>query len=185
VIEHPLEAGRAVPVTVRDARSSTADREWIRAVYRDYLSELSTSKTGLFPALGEWAERENEFLAGWFADPGSHPFVIMSVGQRAGFALVARPPVFPHTPVEYRMAEFFVVQDSRRRGVGASAAELLFSRFSGDWEVLEDEHNRPALHFWRRVIGRQTGGRYSETRGGGEVRHRFRTEAHPSVRGAR
>jgi hypothetical protein len=41
-----------VPVTVRDARSSSQDREWIRTVYRDYLSELSASKTGLFPALG-------------------------------------------------------------------------------------------------------------------------------------
>ena len=54
-------------VTLRDARSFSEDREWIRAMYRDYLSELSVSKTGLFPALGEWDARESEFLAGWFA----------------------------------------------------------------------------------------------------------------------
>ncbi len=173
-----------MPVTVRDARSSAADREWIRAVYVNYLAELSASKTGLFPALGEWHERENEFLAGWFADIGAHPFVILQGGQRAGFALVARPPDFPPTSVTFRMAEFFIINDARRRGVGASAAVLLFNRFSGDWEVLEDEHNRPALQFWRRVIGLQTGGRFSETRSGGEVRHRFRTEARPQVNGA-
>jgi predicted acetyltransferase len=173
-----------VPVTVRDARSSAQDRDWIRAVYRDYLSELSASKSGLFPALGEWDARESEFLAGWFTDSGANPFVILEEGQRAGFALVSRPPAFPHTSVNYRMAEFFIVSAARRRGVGAFAASLLFSRFSGDWEVLEDEQNRPALHFWRRVIARQTAGRFSETRSGGEVRHRFRTEAHPSVRGA-
>jgi predicted acetyltransferase len=173
-----------VPVTLRDARNSEADREWIRAVYRDYLSELSISKTGLFPVLGEWAARENEFLAGWFADSGAHPFVILHEGRRAGFALVARPPAFPPTSISFRMAEFFVVTDARRRGVGASAAVMLFNRFAGDWEVLEDEHNRPALQFWRRVIGQQTSGRYSETRGGGEVRHRFRTESRPSVSGA-
>jgi predicted acetyltransferase len=180
---HPLEAGRAVPVSVRDARISTPDRDWIRAVYRDYIIELSSTHTGLFPVLGEWPERESEFLAGWFADPSAHPFVILSDGHRAGFALVTRPPALPATPVDHRMAEFFIVQDARRRGVGASAAALLFSRFSGTWEVLEDEHNRPALLFWRRVIGRETGGHFSETRGGGEVRHRFRTEARP-VRGA-
>ena len=173
-----------MPVTVRDARSSTQDREWIRAVYRDYLTELSASKTGLFPALGEWDARESEFLAGWFADPGAHPFVILEDGHRAGFALVARPPAFPQTAVNYRMAEFFVVRPARRRGVGAFAAALLFTRFSGNWEVLEDEQNRPALQFWRRVIARQTSGQFAETRGSGEVRHRFRTEAHPSVRGA-
>jgi predicted acetyltransferase len=171
-----------VSVSIRDARNSHEDREWIRAVYRDYLAELSASKTGLFPVLGEWGDRENEFLAGWFADPGAHPFVILSGGHRIGFALVARPPVFPRTDVQYRMAEFFVVEAARRRGVGASAAWLLFNRFAGDWEVLEDEHNRPALQFWRRVITRQTNGRYSETRASGEVRHRFRTDAHPSVR---
>ena len=171
-------------VSIRDARNAPQDREWIRAVYRGYLSDLTASRTGMFPTLGEWDGREDEFLAGWFAHAGSHPFVILMEGERAGFALVARPPVFPRTPVEYRMAEFFIVPAARRRGVGASAAALLFHRFSGDWEVLEDEHNRPALQFWRRVIAVQTGGRYSETRGGGEVRHRFRTENHPPVRDA-
>jgi hypothetical protein len=59
----------AVPVTIRDARDSADDRAWIRATYRAYLSELSVSKSGLFPALGEWPAREEEFLAGWFSDP--------------------------------------------------------------------------------------------------------------------
>ena len=171
-------------VSIRDARSTAEDREWIRSVYREYVSELSASKTGRFPVLGEWDAREHEFLAGWFADSSAHPFVIVSAGQRAGFALVARPPAFPRTDVQYRMAEFFVVAGARRRGIGAGAAWLLFNRFAGDWEVLEDEQNRAALLFWRRVISRQTDGRYSETRSAGEVRHRFRTDARPSVRGA-
>jgi predicted acetyltransferase len=164
-----------VPVTLRDARESHADREWIRAVYRDYLSELSASKSGLFPALGEWPAREDEFLAGWFNDPSARPFVILADGQRAGFALVARPPEFPRRTADYRMAEFFVVGEARRRGVGAGAATLLFTRFTGQWEVVEDEYNRPALAFWRRVIGRHCDGRYIETREAGEVSHRFTT----------
>jgi predicted acetyltransferase len=165
-----------VTVTLRDARDSAADRDWIRAVYRDYLSELSASKSGLFPALGEWPSREDEFLAAWFNDSSAHPFVILASGARAGFALVARPPDFPRRTADYRMAEFFVIASARRRGVGAGAAELLFSRFSGDWEVLEDEYNRAALGFWRRVIARQTQGRYTESRIAGEVCHRFRTD---------
>ena len=164
-------------VTLRDARSSSLDREWIRAVYRDYLSELSASKTGLFPALGEWDARENEFLAGWFSDPSAHPFVILLGRERVGFALVSRPAHASRTLPDFRMSEFFIQLSARRRGVGASAAALLFHRFAGNWEVVEDEHNAPALLFWRRVIGRLTGGRYAETRLGGEVRHRFRIDA--------
>jgi len=168
-----------VPVTLRDARDSADDRDWIRAVYRDYLSELSASKSGLFPALGEWPARESEFLAGWFNDPTAHPFVILADGERAGFALVARPPEFPRRTADFRMAEFFVVGRVRRRGVGAGAATLLFTRFAGQWEVVEDEYNRPALAFWRSVIRRYAQGRYNETRDAGEVCHRFDTAQRP------
>jgi predicted acetyltransferase len=173
-----------VPVTIRDARDSPADREWIRAVYRDYLSELSASKSGLFPALGEWNEREGEFLAGWFGDSTSYPFVILQGDARAGFALVTRITTFPRRGADYRMAEFFVISPARRLGVGAGAAALLFSRFAGEWEVVEDAYNRPALGFWRRVISRQTQGHYTETREAGEVCHRFRTTARPSTASA-
>lgn len=164
-----------MPVTLRDARDSADDRAWIRTVYRDYLSELSVSKSGLFPPLGEWPSREDEFLAGWFNDPTAQPFVILADGQRAGFALVARPPDFPRRTADYRMAEFFVVHQARRRGVGAGAATLLFTRFAGQWEVVEDEQNGPAIAFWRRIIGRLSEGRYTETREAGEVCHRFTT----------
>jgi len=170
-----------VSVSLRDVRDSAEDRAWIRAVYCDYLSELSSARSGLFPALGDWPSREDEFLAGWFNDPGAQPFVILAGGQRAGFALVARPPAFPRRMADYRMAEFWIAAHARRRGVGAGAAELLFSRFAGQWEVIEDQHNRVALAFWRRVIARHCNGRYTETRGAGEVCHRFGTEGRPGV----
>jgi len=171
-----------VPVTIRDARDSADDRAWIRATYRAYLSELSVSKSGLFPALGEWPSREAEFLAGWFNDPTSRPFVILADDQRAGFALVARPASFPRRTADFRMAEFFVADHARRRGVGAGAATLLFTRFAGQWEVIEDEYNRPALSFWRRVIGSYCDGRYTESREAGEVGHRFDTAQRPGTR---
>jgi predicted acetyltransferase len=170
-----------VPVTLRDARDSADDRAWIRTVYRDYLAELSVSKSGLFPALGEWPAREDEFLVAWFNDPTARPFVILADGQRVGFALVTRPPEFPRRTADYRMAEFFVVEHARRRGVGAGAATLIFTRFAGQWEVVEDEYNRPALAFWRRVIGRHAAGRYTESREAGEVCHRFTTTAPPGA----
>ena len=162
-------------VTLRDARSLSEDRAWIRAMYRSYLSELSVSKSGLFPALGEWDAREDEFLAGWFADRASHPFVILEHGTRVGFALVTAAIGGPR----HRLSEFFVVPAARRRGIGSGAATLLFSRFSGEWEIIEDEHNRAALAFWRRVITTLTGGRYREMRAAGEVRHLFHLAGRP------
>jgi predicted acetyltransferase len=170
----------AVSVTLRDARSSNEDREWIRAVYRQYLADLSKSRSGLFPILGEWNAREPEMLAGWFTDYNSHPFVIMSRGRRVGFALVSRAGALAARDFEFCMSEFYVVESERGRGVGRSAADLLFRRFAGDWEVREDEQNSEAIRFWRHVIGALTNGVFRETRAGGEVKHRFRSA--PAVR---
>jgi predicted acetyltransferase len=171
-------------VKLRDARDSLDDREWIRAVYRDYLADLSTSRSGLFPVLGDWTARDDDFLANWFNDPRSHAFVIVVDGLRAGFAVVSMQPGQQERSPEYHMSDFFVTRAARGRGVGRSAAALLFSRFVGEWEVREDESNRAALGFWRRVIGAQTQGRFSETRGSGEVRHRFRSAVHPAATGS-
>ena len=145
-------------------------------MYRDYLSELSVSKSGLFPALGEWEARESEFLAAWFSDHASHPFVILNHGARVGFALVVRAIGGRH-----RLSEFFVVSAARRRGIGRSAATLLFTRFGGEWEIVEDEYTRSALAFWRSVIAVLTDGRFSETRSAGEVRHLFQVARRPTA----
>jgi predicted acetyltransferase len=168
-----------VNVTLREARNDEKDRAWIRAVYRDYLSELSASRSGIFPISAEWRGRDDEFLADWFRDPATHAFVILADGSRAGFARVARLPAWPRGGADFRMSDFFIAPADRRRGVGARAAMLLFSRFEGEWEVLEDAGNRAALAFWRRVIGAQSAGRFREIREGSEIRQRFRSAVRP------
>jgi predicted acetyltransferase len=168
-----------VTVTLRDARSDESDRAWIRAVYGDYLSELALSRSGIFPVSAEWRARDDELLADWIRDPAAHPFVILAEGARAGFARVTRLPAWPRGGADFRMSEFFIAPAARRRGVGARAAMLLFSRFEGEWEVLEDASNRQALAFWRRVISVQSAGRFREIREGNEVRQRFRSLVRP------
>jgi predicted acetyltransferase len=167
-----------VTVTLRDARNDD-DRAWMRAVYRDYVSELSLSRSGIVPVSAEWRSRDDELLADWFRDPAAHPFVIVADGARAGFARVICLPAWPPGGADFRMSEFFIAPAARRRGVGARAAVLLFSRFDGEWEVLEDADNRPALAFWRRVIGSQAAGRFREIREGNEIRQRFRSVVRP------
>lgn len=166
-------------VTLRDPRSNDEDCAWIRAVYREYLSDLAVSRSGIFPVSAEWRARDDQLLADWFRDPVAHPFVILADGARAGFARVVRLPAWPRGGADYRMSEFFVAPAARRRGVGARAAMLLFNRFEGEWEVLEDVGNRSALAFWRRVIGTQATGRFREIREGNEIRQRFRSAVRP------
>jgi predicted acetyltransferase len=164
-------------VSLRDARTNPRDLEWIESVYRDYLDDLGLLNTGIFPALGEIGHREPDQLQRWLVDRSATLLTILDDQQPAGFAMVARQT---HTAreAEFRMAEFFVVRGSRRRGLGRSAVRLIFDRFAGRWEILEYSRNPGAVSFWRNVVATYTRGDYKERAANGEVRHYF-TSARP------
>jgi len=98
-----------VPISIRDAQNSAQDRTWIQAQYPEYLEDLSqlSMNTGMFPAAGEFGERQAEHMARWFADDSSHPL-------RAGRGRCAIPcdrRWFGH-PVNLRFASFHM-EESR------------------------------------------------------------------------
>lgn len=166
-----------VPVSIRDAQYSDQDRSWIQKQYSEYLEDLTrlSMNTGMFPASGEYGEREAELMARWFADDSSHPLVILKDERPVGFALVSRPPRHQRDKVDYRMAEFFITSRARRLGAGRDAAKLIFNRFAGAWEVIEFLYNKPAVAFWRSVVSQYTGGRFRESVAHGEVRQVFQS----------
>ena len=161
-------------VSVRDARPSESDRLWIGSIYREYLDDLSSQNTGIFPVLGEVGHREPDQIARWFGDRNAFPLIILKTTERVGFAMVARS-VHPRGPpvVEYRMAEFFISRTSRRLGVGRTAVNLILNRFAGRWEITEYLRNPGAVSFWRRVVAGYTRGSYQERVINGEVRQIF------------
>ena len=162
-------------VSIRDAQNSPQDRTWIQAQYPEYLEDLSqqSMNTGMFPARGEYGEREQELMARWFADDTSHPLVILKNDKPAGFALVSRPPRHQRAQVDFRMADFFITPRSRRLGIGRDAAALIFNRFAGTWEIVEFVYNKPAVAFWRAIVGGYTGGKFKESISQGEVHQVF------------
>lgn len=81
----------------------------------------------------------------YWTEPDRAPFLIRVDGQWAGFALVRRGE--PHD-----MAEFFIMRNYRRGGIGRTAAVNLISRFPGRWQIRQVPANQQAMEFWRRVI---------------------------------
>ena len=163
-----------MPVSVRDARRTPADRRWIESVYREYLDDLAPLNTGLFPVLAEIGHSEPDQLTRWFADTSAFPLLILQGDKPAGFAMVARRGSRPgQSPVDYRMAEFFISRTARRLGVGASAVRIVLDRFAGRWEVVEYLRNPGAVSFWRRTLRAYTQGKLVERIDNGEVRHTF------------
>jgi predicted acetyltransferase len=98
---------------------------------------------------------------GYWTAARYHPFLIRAGGRLAGFAIVDTQSRLTGEPL-WDMNEFFVLRRHRLGGVGARAAAALFDAFPGRWEVREVARNTGAQAFWRKVIGRYTGGRFEE-----------------------
>jgi predicted acetyltransferase len=160
--------GERGDVTVRAA--SGTDLTLLRNLFPLYLHELTAftdfyevdDEGRFFPDyLREWVERSSPMLL---------PYVLAEGDKPAGFALVARAPYpFMGAARDYRMCEFFVLNRSRRRGVGRRAAHALFAMHAGVWEVSELPNNDRAIAFWRRVIAEYTGGSFAEAGERGDV----------------
>lgn len=134
----------------------------IRNLWQFYIYEFS--RFGRYPVTPAGRFHEQE-LDGLFSRSERHPFVLHADGNVAGFAMVdhAINSYFTDAKGINYMAEFFVLVAYQGRGVGAQAATLLFDQFPGKWEVYEMLPNVNAQHFWRKVIGRYTNGRYTES----------------------
>jgi predicted acetyltransferase len=69
----------------------------------------------------------------------------------AGFCLV-NDRTHSGLKAQRNMAEFFILRKHRGRGVGRLAAEIIFSRHPGVWEVAVARKNVRAREFWRKTI---------------------------------
>lgn len=166
-------SGSAIAVEVTPA-DGERDLAALRRLYPLYLHDLSAFTEHY--VLDEDARWQPSYLEDWLGRTTSHSLLIRVDGRPAGFALVAERP-FPHMPqdVDFHLAEFFVAQPYRRRGVGRAAGLAALSGFKGSWNLSVIDRNVPALAFWRAVTGELTGGDYAEVVGVGELFQRFST----------
>jgi predicted acetyltransferase len=102
------------------------------------------------------------YLGSFPSDPRCAPFLVRAGDHLAGFALVRAYSQLTGDPAVHDLLDFFILRKYRGRGVGATVACALFDRFPGRWEVRQYVTNLAAQRFWRRVIERYTGGRYTE-----------------------
>ena len=98
-----------------------------------------------------WSEPDRRFA-----------FLIHCDGRIGGFILVTRGSPAVPDPNVLDVAEFFVLRQFRRAGIGREAASLLWRRLRGEWIVRVLETNEGALAFWRDTIATFTGGQFGE-----------------------
>jgi len=92
----------------------------------------------------------------YWSEPDHYPFLIRVDGKLAGLVLVKKHLDVAGREAVWDMAEFFVLRGYRKHGVGTQAANEIWRRFLGLWEVRVMETNTGAYHFWMHTISKFT-----------------------------
>ncbi len=81
-------------------------------------------------------------------------------GKLAGFVMVIDLPEVHDRETDFQMAEFFVLYKYRRSGVGRQAFFEVLNLHKGRWQLKMHPANIASVHFWNRVIGEYTNGKF-------------------------
>ena len=135
----------ATPLVTLDP-ATLADAELLSNLLELYTHDLSA----VFPnvQLGPDGRFGYDKLPRYWTEPDRRfPFLIRCDGRIAGFVLATRGSPVVADPDVLDVAEFFVLRQYRRSGVGREAAFLLWNRFPGMWTVRVSEGNSGAVSF--------------------------------------
>lgn len=151
----------------KDARASVTLEEvgaeaapLLRRLMQLYLYDLGSIDGWRIGPDGLYGDAER--IERFWTEPGRRAFLVKVDAELAGFALIRDEAELAGAGT-HEISEFFVLRKFRRRGVGEQAATRLFDLVPGPWELTQLASNVDAQEFWRRVIGRYTGGDFSDT----------------------
>ncbi|MDB5493694.1 MAG: family N-acetyltransferase [Phenylobacterium sp.] len=145
-------------VTLEPARPE--QRETLANLFQLYTYDFTEQWAGLDRGeLGEdglFAAYPN--LGSYWQAPARQPFLIRADGHLAGFVLI-NDHSHSGLPLDFAVAEFFVVRKHRRSGVGRAAALAAIRPRPGQWELAVARKNTAALPFWRAIAAELASGR--------------------------
>ncbi len=132
--------------------ASIEDRPVLVNLLQFYMHDFSQYWAGeVMGELEDDGRFEDYPLDGYWSEPDRIALLFRLRGRPAGLALL-NAAGHRGEPVDRNMAEFFVVRKHRGVGVGQAAAQAIFSRYPGRWEVAVARRNPRALPFWRRAV---------------------------------
>ena len=120
-------------------------------MYQRYARELAPM-ANIRPVNGEIPDARFE---DYWTLPSHWPYWAVFDGAHIGFALIRAEGD------AMRMAQFYIVPERRREGLGFAFAQALLARHPGPWRIRQMAANTKAVAFWRRVVDPFG---YSETR---------------------
>jgi len=102
------------------------------------------------------------YLDYYWTEDRRFPYFIKVDGKLAGFVMVCDFCYVSKDQDTLFMSEFFVMRKYRKLGVGKIAAQEVFNRHKGKWELTLHPNNPAALKFWTRVVEDCVGSNYKK-----------------------
>lgn len=133
------------------------DREILSNLLEKYDYEFSQYDNRDVNKLGLYGYK---YLDCYWIEDNRWAFFIVVDKKLAGFAMVNTFPEAEDRPVDYSMAEFFVMYKYRRNGVGKYAAMRVFDMFHGKWQLKRHPKNTASVCFWDRAVSEYTHGNF-------------------------
>jgi predicted acetyltransferase len=93
----------------------------------------------------------------YWSEPDWHPILVKIDDKWAGFALVRKGSRVSTDQNVWDMAEFFVLREDRRLGLGSRIAHEVWRKFPGAWQVRVMQANLSAYRFWQKATDAFTG----------------------------
>jgi predicted acetyltransferase len=133
--------------------AAPGERDLLENLTQFYLHDFSElfSETSRLDLMADGRFSPDPPLDRWWQAEDHLPFLLRWQDRPVGFALINRHSHMG-APMDYAVAEFFVVRKCRRVGIGSAAAGAIFSALPGQWEAAVMRRNRRALAFWDAAI---------------------------------
>lgn len=150
--KRPAPSARARAESVAVSTANRRERPVIERMLQLYLHDFSAygAAGGGVGAIGADGVFAHAPIDAYWRERGRAAHMIRVEGRLAGFALVNDWSPSDRG-VDSAVAEFFVLRQERRRGVGRAAAHALIAAAPGVWEIAALRVNVDAVAFWDRA----------------------------------
>ena len=126
---------------------SSEDRELLWNINQKYLYEMTNYYDDV---LDDKGVLHYGYFDAYFTDPKRRAFFLYENDALVGFAMI-HPYSYFGGETGHVLAEFTVFPMFRHRHLALQAAELIFERFKGSWEVKYNEKNAAAKALWTKA----------------------------------
>ena len=122
-------------------------RELLWNINQKYLYEMTNYYDDVLDAQGNL---RYGYFEEYFIDPKREAFFLYEEQALVGFAMIHPYSNMDEEP-DHVLAEFTIFPMYRRKHLAGKAAEMIFERFKGRWEIKYNEKNTAAKRLWTKV----------------------------------